>query len=72
MHAAPEHDGDREYLHLFFTVGSWNGEPGIAEPDKCDELLWVPRPAPPGDVVDHVAEALVAVERGEPLILRGW
>lgn len=72
MHAAPEHATDREYLHLFFTVGAWRGEPRIAEPDKCAELKWVPRSAPPDDVADYVTEALDAVGRGETLRLRGW
>lgn len=72
MHAAPEHAADREYLHLFFTVDRWHGVPSIAEPDKCDELLWTPRTTTPDDVVDYVADALDAITRGETLVLRGW
>lgn len=72
MHAAPEHDGDREYLHLFFVVDEWTGEPTIAEPDKCSELRWADGRALPSDLVDYVAVALAAVERGEPLVLHGW
>ncbi|MDI6097366.1 NUDIX domain-containing protein [Actinoplanes sp. NEAU-A12] len=72
MHAAPEHDGDREYLHLFFSVDRWDGEPGIAEPDKCSELRWADDRALPSDLVDYVAVALAAVGRGEPLVLHGW
>ncbi|MCL3859467.1 NUDIX domain-containing protein [Actinotalea sp. K2] len=72
MHAAPEHAADREYLHLFFTVGRWHGKPTVAEPDKCDDLLWTSRTTMPNDVVDYVAEALDAIARGEQLALRGW
>ena len=72
MHSAPEHEGDLEYLHLFFVVERWNGKPVIGEPDKCSELVWVTPAALPADVVDYVADALHAIERGEPLLLHGW
>ena len=72
VHSAPEHEGDREYLHLFFVVDQWSGEPVIGEPDKCSELVWVTPAALPADVVDYVADALQAIERGESLLLRGW
>ncbi|WP_328291576.1 NUDIX domain-containing protein [Kineococcus sp. NBC_00420] len=72
VHSAPEHESDLEYLHLFFVVERWRGEPVIGEPDKCSELVWVTPAALPGDVVDYVADALHAIERGEPLLLHGW
>jgi 8-oxo-dGTP pyrophosphatase MutT (NUDIX family) len=72
MHSAPEHEGDLEYLHMFFVVERWRGEPFIGEPDKCSELVWVAPGALPDDVVDYVANALRAVERDEPLLLHGW
>lgn len=72
MHSAPEHSEDREYFHLFFSVGLWTGEPFIAEPGKCNEMRWVEASALPSDLADYVAEALAAIARGDPLILRGW
>lgn len=72
LHSAPEDAGDHEYLHLFFEVGAWTGEPVAAEPDKCSELRWAGGAALPPDVVDHVAEALAAIARGETLALHGW
>jgi 8-oxo-dGTP diphosphatase len=72
MHSAPEDAQDREYLHLFFRVDRWRGEPVIAEPDKCAELRWVDDRALPSDVVDYVAEAFAAIGRGERLALHGW
>ncbi|GAB3837796.1 hypothetical protein GCM10029963_03150 [Micromonospora andamanensis] len=68
----PHRSGDREYFHLFFTVGRWIGEPFIAEPDKCGELCWATSSALPPDLADYVAEALAATARGENLLLRGW
>lgn len=72
MHAAPEHAQDAEYLHLFFLVDRWSGEPRIAEPDKCDELRWIDGRTLPPDLVDYVGEALAAIRRGESLVLHGW
>ena len=31
---------DKEYFDIFFTAESWEGEPTIMEPDKCDKLAW--------------------------------
>ncbi|WP_327001202.1 NUDIX domain-containing protein [Dactylosporangium sp. NBC_01737] len=72
MHTAPEDADDQEYLHLFFDVDRWRGEPVIGEPGKCSELRWVDAGRLPGDVVDYVAEALAAIARGDALALRGW
>lgn len=72
LHTAPEDAEDQEYLHLFFTVDRWRGEPVIGEPGKCSELRWVDAGALPGDVVDYVADALAAIARGEVFALRGW
>lgn len=72
VHSAPEDEDDLEYLHLFFFIERWRGEPVIREPDKCGELVWVTLPALPTDVVDYVADALHAIKRGEPLLLHGW
>jgi 8-oxo-dGTP diphosphatase len=72
MHSAPERSDDNEYFHLFFEVDRWTGEPFIAEPGKCSELLWVTASALPSDIADYVAAALAAINRGESLLLRGW
>jgi 8-oxo-dGTP diphosphatase len=72
MHSAPEDAEDREYLHLFFSVADWLGEPSIAEPDKCSELRWTDSSTLPSDLVDYIGEALTAISQGESLTLRGW
>lgn len=72
VHTAAEHPADREYLHLLFAVDAWAGTPVIAEPGKCTELMWADRAHLPADVVDYVAAALTAVDRGERLLLHGW
>jgi 8-oxo-dGTP diphosphatase len=30
-----------DYINLFFLPSVWSGEPRIAEPEMCSELLWV-------------------------------
>jgi 8-oxo-dGTP diphosphatase len=72
LHSAPEDAADSEYLHLFFFVDGWAGEPRIAEPDKCSELRWIPVRDRPPDIVDYVGEALAAIGRGQTLALHGW
>lgn len=72
MHSAPERAGDREYFHLFFWVDRWGGEPFIAEPGKCSELVWSEASALPSDTADYVRDALEAITRGDSLTLRGW
>ena len=72
MHSAPEDADDSEYLHLYFFVDSWSGEPRITEPDKCSELRWTDDQMLPADLVDYVGEALAAISRGDRLALHGW
>ncbi len=31
---------DRQYLNYIFVCKQWEGEPSIAEPEKCDGLEW--------------------------------
>ena len=31
---------DKVYYDGFFFVKTWQGEPKIGEPEKCDELRW--------------------------------
>lgn len=71
-HFAPEVPGDREYLHAFFLVPRWSGEPRIGEPDKCDELRWAEVDDLPPDTVGHVRAAVAAWRAGEGLLELGW
>lgn len=32
---------DHERVDFFFKAEKWSGEPRIAEPNKCDNLLWL-------------------------------
>lgn len=62
---------DTSRIDFFVRVGRWAGEPGIAEPHKCDALGWFPRNRLPAPVVPYVAEALA--RSTEPWVLElGW
>ena len=53
-------------------MSKWTGNPAIAEPDKCSELVWAELARLPADAVDYVSCALEAFVEGRPLVLFGW
>jgi 8-oxo-dGTP pyrophosphatase MutT (NUDIX family) len=73
-HSGPERPGDLAYVDLFFAVDRWVGEPVIAEPDRCSELVWVDVDRLPADVIPYVADAVRAVAdpEGPALLLWHW
>jgi len=50
-------DGD-ERLDFFVNISRWTGEPVNAEPDKCDELLWVKIEELPPNTIPYIRQAL--------------
>ena len=50
-------DGD-ERVDFFVNISGWSGEPVNAEPDKCDELLWVNRDNLPPNTIPYIRQAL--------------
>ena len=50
-------DGD-ERVDFFVNISGWSGEPVNAEPDKCDELLWVKLESPPPNTIPYIRQAL--------------
>ena len=51
---------DTNRIDFFLQAADWSGEPVIAEPDKCDELVWCARDALPEAVVPYIRAALQA------------
>lgn len=51
-------DSAGDYVDFFFRTTEWKGEPYIAEPDKCDDLVWVPLDALPENTVPTTREAI--------------
>ncbi len=58
-----DESGDR--VDMFFDVPSWQGEPTIMEPHKCDDLQWCSMQELPDKVMPHVRRILEAIDRGE-------
>ena len=63
---------DDERVDFFFQVRNWSGEPVNAEPEKCDELVWVDVTALPKNTVPYVRQALGNFKAGIPFEEFGW
>ena len=50
-------DGD-ERVDFFVHVQNWDGEPINAEPEKCDDLLWVNLDDLPANTIPYIRKAL--------------
>ena len=50
-------DGD-ERVDFFLRIQKWTGEPFNAEPDKCDQLLWVNVNELPENTIPYIRQAL--------------
>lgn len=61
----PKIDSTGDRVDYFFEVSKWEGEVVNAEPEKCDELLWVSPNDLPKNTTPHVRVAIECVEKGE-------
>lgn len=62
---------DTNRIDFFLCARDWQGEPQIAEPDKCDALSWCELQALPELTVGYVRSALA--ETQSPWLLElGW
>lgn len=52
------HSDDKEYIDFYLTTDSWQGEPEISEPDKCDELRWYDTDNLPKNILPNVKSVL--------------
>ncbi len=50
-------DGD-ERVDFFLRIHNWTGEPVNAEPEKCDEILWVDINNLPDNTIPYIRQAL--------------
>lgn len=63
---------DHERVDFFFTVSSWEGEPRIAEPDRCDDLRWFSWDALPENMVAYVRAGIERSLYGDFFSEFGW
>ncbi len=55
------------YVDVFFRCDRWSGTPRIAEPDKADDLRWVPLADLPANMVEYARVGLQALAKsGSP------
>ena len=64
-------DGD-ERVDFFLNIRSWDIEPLNAEPDKCDELLWVNVDDLPDNTIPYIKQALRNHFTGKRFDEFGW
>ena len=50
-----------DYVDFFFKTSKWSGEIRIAEPDKCDELIWVAMDDLPENTVPVIREVVAHI-----------
>ena len=55
---------DTQRIDFFLKTHYWKGEPCIAEPDKCDHLIWCARAALPEKTVPYIHLALARAGQG--------
>jgi len=68
MHQRDNH----EYIDFYFVAKTWDGEPKNCEPEKCDNLRWVPLNDLPDNVIPNVKQALNAYASNEDYSEFGW
>ncbi len=52
-------------IGFFWTCERWQGEPRIAEPDKCDDIGWFPLNKIPKNTLPYVKHALKKIKNKE-------
>lgn len=63
---------EAERIDFFLAASSWTGEPYNREPEKCDELRWVPPGSLPENTVPYVRRGIEAYLAGERFVEFGW
>lgn len=55
-----------DYVDFFFKATKWSGEPINAEPEKCDEITWVPIEDLPPNTVPVIREVIEYIKARIP------
>lgn len=59
-------DSGGDYVDFFFKANSWSGKPTNTEPQKCDEIIWVPINKLPENTIPFIREVLEYITKGIP------
>ena len=52
------------YINFYFKTSVWEGEPYLAEREKCSDVTWVPLNLLPNDTIMHVREVVNRMNEG--------
>lgn len=63
---------DREYIDIYLTANTWEGEVINTEPEKCEELKWFPLDHLPNNILPDVKFALANINKGIHYGEFGW
>jgi len=47
-----------ECIDFFLVANKWKGEPTITEPEKCDDMQWLPLKNLPKNILPHIRQAI--------------
>ena len=61
-----------EWFDLFFVCERWKNDPHIAEPDRCDDLVWRRVDDLPKNTMPYIQRVLGHWRRGEFFSTWGW
>ncbi len=59
-------------IDVYFEASSFEGEPSISEPDKCDEVAWFLLDALPLNLIPEHKHALAMIKQGIMFSEWGW
>lgn len=63
---------NEERIDFFLAASRWSGEIVNAEPDKCDELVWVNMHTLPANMIPYVRQAISNYQQGSWFDSYGW
>jgi ADP-ribose pyrophosphatase YjhB (NUDIX family) len=72
VHVQHRINSEREYMDFFLVADKWSGEPKNMEPEKCDDMLWVPIKDLPTNMVESVRNGIENYQKGIFFSEFGW
>lgn len=65
-------DDGSERIDFFFSCKTWTGTEKICEPDKCDDLKWVPLDDLPANTIEYVKAGINCYLNNIKFTQFGW
>jgi 8-oxo-dGTP pyrophosphatase MutT (NUDIX family) len=61
-----------ERIDFYFKTNTWQGQPKVNDPEKCNELVWADKNNLPNDMIEYLKIALDAVDQQQSYSEFGW